>query len=90
MKKYLPYFIFIIIVSPIISQDSDVSVKNLKVGDIAPDWSLRTEFNKYEFLKTGLLKEPTIKKPSVQPDRHVVFLYFLLHGALHALINFFP
>ena len=32
-------------------------VKNLKVGDIAPDWSLRTEFNKYEFLKNWTVKK---------------------------------
>ena len=77
MKKYLSYFIFIIIVSPIISQDSDVSVKNLKVGDIAPDWSLRTEFNKYEFLKNWTVKKNRqLRKPSVQPDRHVVIFVF--------------
>ena len=51
MNKYLPCLIFIFFVSPIISQDSDFSVKKLKVGDVAPDWSLRTEFSKYEFLK---------------------------------------
>ena len=77
MNKYLPCLIFIFFVSPIISQDSDVSVKNLKVGDIAPDWSLRTEFNKYEFLKNWTVKKNRqLRKPSVQPDRHVVLFVF--------------
>ncbi len=91
MKKYLPYFIFIIIVSPIISQDSDVSVKNLKVGDIAPDWSLRTEFNKYEFLKNWTVKKNRqLRKPSVQSDRHVVIFVFFATWCPPCVDQLFP
>ena len=58
--------------------------KKLKVGDIAPNWSLKTESGKFEFLKNW-----TVKKT----DNFVnllfsligmwFYLFFLQHGVLH-------
>ena len=59
--------------SIISGQDSDFSVKKFKVGDVAPNWSLKAESGKFEFLKNWTVKKNRqLRKPSIQPDRHVV------------------
>ncbi|MBE76429.1 MAG: hypothetical protein CMG41_01645 [Candidatus Marinimicrobia bacterium] len=77
MKNYIIYLSIVFLVSVINGQDSDVNVKKLKVGDIAPNWSLKTESGKFEFLKNYTVKKNRqLRKPSIQPDRHVVLFIF--------------
>ena len=77
MKNYIIHLSIVFLVSVINGQDSDVNVKKLKVGDIAPNWSLKTESGKFEFLKNWTVKKNRqLRKPSIQPDRHVVLFIF--------------
>jgi thiol-disulfide isomerase/thioredoxin len=49
----------------------------LKIGDIAPSWALMSGPGKFEFLKTWTEeKGKKLRKPTTQPDRHVVVLSF--------------
>jgi len=77
MKNYIIHLSIVFLVSVINGQDSDVNVKKLKVGNIAPNWSLKTESGKFEFLKNWTVKKNRqLRKPSIQPDRHVVLFIF--------------
>ena len=84
MKNYIIHLSIVFLVSVINGQDSDVNVKKLKVGDIAPNWSLKTESGKFEFLKNW-----TVKK--IDNFVNLLFsligmwfyLFFLQHGVLH-------
>lgn len=67
------------------SQDGEIAVipeddsedPGLKIGDIAPSWALMSGPGKFEFLKTWTEeKGKRLKKPTTQPDRHVVVLSF--------------
>ena len=51
MKNYIIHLSIVFSVSIISGQDSDFSVKKFKVGDVAPNWSLKAESGKFEFLK---------------------------------------
>ena len=58
-------------------QGVDHNVKKIKEGDIAPNWSLRSESGSFEFLKNWTVKNNRkLRKPSIQPDRHVVLFTF--------------
>ena len=49
----------------------------LKIGDIAPSWALMSAPGKFEFLKNWTEeKGKKRRKPTTQPDRHVVLLSF--------------
>jgi hypothetical protein len=71
-------------VSIISGQDSDFSVKKFKVGDVAPNWSLKAESGKFEFLKNWTVKKNRqLRKPSISRIDMWCFLHFLQHGVLH-------
>ena len=77
MKNYIIHLSIVFSVSIISGQDSDFSVKKFKVGDVAPNWSLKAESGKFEFLKNWTVKKNRqLRKPSIQPDRHVVLFTF--------------
>ena len=77
MKNYIIHLSIVFSVSIISGQDSDFSVKKFKVGDVAPNWSLKAESGKFEFLENWTVKKNRqLRKPSIQPDRHVVLFTF--------------
>ena len=58
-------------------EDVDHSVKKIKVGDVAPNWSIKSESGKFEFLKNWTVKKNRqLRNPSIQTDRHVVLFTF--------------
>ncbi len=77
MRNYILCISIVLLISLIKGQDSDVSVIKFKVGDVAPNWSLKTESGKFEFLKNWTVKKHRqLRKPSIQPDRYVVLFVF--------------
>ena len=77
MRNYILYLTIVFSTSIINGQDSDFSVKKLKVGDIAPNWSLKSESGRFEFLKNWTVKKNRqLRKPSIQPNRYVVLFTF--------------
>ena len=74
MIRYISLLLFIGLVW---GQGVDHNVKKIKEGDIAPNWSLRSESGSFEFLKNWTVKNNRkLRKPSIQPDRHVVLFTF--------------
>ena len=84
MKKLLLIIIIIFTSSEIKSQTDEHSVEKLKEGDIAPNWSLKSESGDFEFLQIW-----TVKK--IDNCVNLLFsligmwfyLFFLQHGVLH-------
>jgi len=78
MKNYMSSLCMVLLFSIVSGQESvDHSVKKLKVGDVAPNWSIKSESGKFEFLKNWTVKKNRqLRNPSVQPDRHVVLFTF--------------
>lgn len=78
MKNYMSSLCMVLLFSILGGQeDVDHSVKKLKVGDVAPNWSIKSESGKFEFLKNWTVKKNRqLRNPSVQPDRHVVLFTF--------------
>ena len=84
MKSIFKIF-FLCALSMGYSKDGEIAVipeddskdPGLKIGDIAPSWALMSGPGKFEFLKTWTEeKGKRLKKPTTQPDRHVVVLSF--------------
>ena len=74
MVRYISLLLFI---GLLWGQGADYNVKKIKEGDIAPNWSLRSESGSFEFLKNWTVKNNRkLRKPSIQPDRHVVLFTF--------------
>ena len=82
IKIFLP---LLITLTAALAQDGEVAVipsdttkdPGLKIGDIAPSWALMSGPGKFEFLKTWTEeKGKKLRKPTTQPDRHVVLLSF--------------
>ena len=74
MVRYITLLLFIGLT---LGQGFDHNVKKIKEGDIAPNWSLRSESGSFEFLKNWTVKNNRkLRKPSIQPDRHVVLFTF--------------
>ena len=77
MKKLLLIIIIIFTSSEIKSQTDEHSVEKLKEGDIAPNWSLKSESGDFEFLQNWTVKKNRqLRKPSIQPDRYIVLFTF--------------
>ena len=74
MKIFSSFIIaFILVFTFLNSQTPD----SLKVGDLAPNWSLKTIDGKLEFLHNWTVKNNRqLRKPTKQPNRHVVVLAF--------------
>jgi len=74
MKRYISIIFNITFVLTIINgQDSD----SLKKGDFAPNWSLKSNQGKFEFLNNWTVDSGRqLRKPTTQPDRHVVVMIF--------------
>jgi thiol-disulfide isomerase/thioredoxin len=82
IKLILP---LLITLTTALAQEGEVAVipsdttkdPGLKIGDIAPSWALMSGPGKFEFLKTWTEeKGKKLRKPTTQPDRHVVVLSF--------------
>ena len=74
MVRYISLLLFI---GLLWGQGADYNVKKIKEGDIAPNWSLRSESGSFEFLKNWTVKNNRkLRKPLIQPDRHVVLFTF--------------
>jgi len=57
--------------------DDTTEDPGLKIGNIAPSWALMSAPGKFEFLKTWTEeKGKKLRKPTTQPDRHVVLMSF--------------
>ncbi len=78
MKNYMSSLCMVLLFSFLGGQeDVDHSVKKLKVGDVAPNWSIKSESGKFEFLKNWTVKKNRqLRNPSIQTDRHVVLFTF--------------
>ena len=78
MKSYMSSFCIVLLFSILSGQeDVDHNVKKLKVGDIAPNWSIKSESSKFEFLKNWTVKRNRqLRNPSKQSERHVVLFTF--------------
>ena len=78
MKNYMSSLCMVLLFSILGGQeDVDHSVKKLKVGDVAPNWSIKSESGKFEFLKNWTVKKNRqLRNPSIQTDRHVVLFTF--------------
>ena len=85
MKKLLLIIIIIFTSSEIKSQTDEHSVEKLKEGDIAPNWSLKSESGDFEFLQNWTVKKIDNCVNLLSSLIGILFfLPFLLHGALHA------
>jgi len=78
MKNYMSSLFMVLLFSILVGQeDVDHSVKKIKVGDVAPNWSIKSESGKFEFLKNWTVKKNRqLRNPSIQTDRHVVLFTF--------------
>ena len=78
MKNYMSSLCAVLLFSILVGQeDVDHSVKKIKVGDVAPNWSIKSESGKFEFLKNWTVKKNRqLRNPSIQTDRHVVLFTF--------------
>ena len=85
MKKLLLIIIIIFTSSEIKSQTDEHSVEKLKEGDIAPNWSLKSESGDFEFLQNWTVKKiDNCVNLLFNLIGILFFLPFLQHGALHA------
>ena len=85
MKKLLLIIIIIFTSSEIKSQTDEHSVEKLKEGDIAPNWSLKSESGDFEFLQNWTVKKiDNCVNLLFSLIGILFFLPFLQHGTLHA------
>ncbi|SVD77069.1 uncharacterized protein METZ01_LOCUS429923 [marine metagenome] len=78
MKKLSSIILIITFtLSGINSQTDDLNQAKLIKGDLAPNWVLLYAPGKFEFLKNWTVeRDKQLRKPSKQPDRHVVVITF--------------
>ena len=85
MKKLLLIIIIIFTSSEIKRQTDEHRVEKLKEGDIAPNWSLKSESGDFEFLQIWTVKKiDNCVNLLFSLIGILFFLPFLQHGALHA------
>ena len=74
MKRFISIILNVTFILTIINGQAADSFKK---GDIAPNWSLKSNQGKFEFLNNWTVERGRqLRKPSTQPDRHVVVITF--------------
>ena len=81
MKRFISIILNVTFILTIINGQATDSFKK---GDIAPNWSLKSNQGKFEFLNNWTVEHGRqLRKPSTQPDRHVVVITFFATSFAH-------